>query len=205
DHVHSERQVAHALGVEDALDLLRRLLEKRQVAAGGTAQSQQACATMVGGEPGRVELVMPRRTAEIPDVGIAVSGEQRIARQLVARPLADYGAGRIADIVLVERKQRAQSRLRQGRAYPREAVFVQSAEVDALLEIDLRAPRRLQRTVPAVLRVDVVRTHDLRLRPPRALRHSASSSGRFKPEMRSMRRRMRAAVSLSPASAARFS
>ena len=46
--------------------------------------------------------------------------------------------------------------LRERGARAREAVVVQPAEVDALLEVDLRAARRLQRTIPAMLRIDAV-------------------------------------------------
>ena len=114
-------------------------------------------------EPRRMQPVMLRRRAEIPDVRIAVAGEQRVARQLVARPLADDGARRVADVVLVEAQQRAEPRVRERRARAREAVVVQPAEIDALLEVDLRVARRLQRAIPAVMRIDVVGPDDLRL------------------------------------------
>ena len=65
--------------------------------------------------------------------------------------------------MLVEAQQRAEARLRQRRARAREPVVVQPAEVDALLEVDLRVAGRLQRPVPAVVRVDVVRPDDRRL------------------------------------------
>jgi hypothetical protein len=125
---------------------------------------------MVFLQPRRVELVMLRGAAEVPDVRIAVTGEERIARQLVARPLADHGAGGVADIVLIEGKQRTEARLRERGARAREAVLVEPAEIDALLEIDLGAARRLQRSIPAMLRVDAVRTLPL---------CHASSSRRF--------------------------
>jgi hypothetical protein len=76
--------------------------------------------------------------------------------------------------VLVEAEQRAQAGLRERRARSVEAVVVQASKVDPLLEIDLRAPGRLERAVPAVLRVDVVRTDDARL-APLLLRHLHSS------------------------------
>src|SRR5688572_25373458 len=94
-------------------------------------------------QPRGVELMVPRRAAEIPDVRIARAGEQRIARELVARPLADHGAGGVADVVLVEGEQRAEARVRERGTRAREAVVVQAAEIDALLEINLRASRRL--------------------------------------------------------------
>src|SRR5258708_33821322 len=114
---------------------------------------------------------MPGRAAEIPDVRVAVAGEQRIARELVARPFADDGAGGIADVVLIEGEQRAEAGLRERSASARQAGVVQPPEIDALLEIDLRAARRLQRPVPPVLRIAVVRPADLRLRAPGLLRH----------------------------------
>src|SRR5256885_13073988 len=89
---------------------------------------------MVGVQPRRVQLVVARRAAEIPDVWLAVSREQRIARELVARPLADHRAGGVADIVLVEREQRAETGVRERGAHAREAVPVQPAEIDARSE-----------------------------------------------------------------------
>src|SRR5467141_2922946 len=45
-----------------------------------------------------------------------------------------------------------------------EAVVVQPPEVDAFLEIDLRVTRRVQWPLPVVVRIDVVRPDDFRLR-----------------------------------------
>src|SRR5678815_4904131 len=87
--------------LEDGLDFPGGILEQRQVGPGGAAQPQQAGAAMVFPQPGRVELVVPRRAAEVPDVGLAGAGEERVARQLVARPLADHRAGGVADVVPV--------------------------------------------------------------------------------------------------------
>src|SRR6185503_18185668 len=95
---------------------------------------------------------------------------ERIARELVARPLADHGARGIADVVLVEREQRAEARVRERGARAREAVLMQAAEIDALLEIHLRAAGRLERAIPAMLGIDVVRTSVVLL-----FRHPASS------------------------------
>src|SRR6185436_12783348 len=121
----------------------------------------------------RVQLVMTRRRAEVPDVGIAVAGQERITRELVARPLADHGARRVADVVLVEAKQRAESRARERGARAREPVVVQPPEIDALLEVDLAVPGCRQRPLPAVVRIDVVGTHDRRF-PGRLARHAFS-------------------------------
>src|SRR5713101_8414155 len=99
---------------------------------------------------------MPRRRAEIPQPGLAVAGEEAPAGELVARPLADHGAGDVADIVLVEQEQGAQPRPGEGPAGAAEAVLVQAAEVHPLLEIHLGVAGRLDRPVPAVLRIDRV-------------------------------------------------
>src|SRR6185436_3828325 len=111
---------------------------------------------MVLAQPRRIELVVTRGAAEIPYVGIAIAGEERVARELVARPFADHRARGVADVVLVEREQAAEAGLRERRTHARESVVVQPPEVDALLEVHLRAPGCLQRAIPAMLRIDFV-------------------------------------------------
>jgi len=58
--------------------------------------------------------------------------------------------------VLVERQQGAEAAARERLTHARDAVVMQSAEIDALLEVDLRAAGRLQRPRPVVVRIDVV-------------------------------------------------
>src|SRR3954468_23451623 len=120
---------------------------------------------------------MARGAAEVPDIRIARAGEERIAGELVAGPFADHGAGGVADVVLVEAQQRAEAGMGERRAHARQAIVVQPAEVNPLLEVHLGATRRLQRPVPAVMRIDVVRTNLLRLRRPGLLRHSVPPRG----------------------------
>src|SRR5439155_7509815 len=81
---------------------------------------------------------------------LAVAGEQAPARQLVARPFADDGRREIADVVLVEHEQRAQARPRKRLPRATEAIRVQPAKVDALLEVHLDVSGRGERPVPAV-------------------------------------------------------
>src|SRR5260370_12646269 len=90
--------------------------------------------------------------AEVPDPGLAVAGEQAPAGQLVARPLPDDGARDVADVVLVEEQERAESRLRERAAGAAEAVAVEAAEVHALLEVHLGVTWGLAGAVPPVLR-----------------------------------------------------
>ena len=64
------------------------------------------------------------------------------------------GAGRLVEDAAT------QTRTAERGTGPRQPVIVQAPEVDALFEIDLRMTGRLQRTVPLVMRLDVVGTHD---------------------------------------------
>src|SRR6185503_19361884 len=132
------------------------LLEQREVRPRCAAHAEKAGAAVVGVQPRRVELVVPRGAAEVPDIRIAVAGEKRVARELVARPFADHRARGVADVVLVEREQAAEAGLPKRRAHARKPVVVQPPEVDALLEVHLRAPGCLQRAIPAMLRIDFV-------------------------------------------------
>src|SRR6267143_5884789 len=171
DHIDAERHVGHALLLQDAPDFLRRAAKERDIASRRSAQAEQSGPAVVLMQPRRMQLVVARRAAEVPDVGIARAGEERIARELVPRPLANHGAGGVADVVLIEAKQRPEARMRERGAHAPEAIVVQPAEIDAFLEIDLRTARRLQRPIPAMVRIDVVRTNLLGLRRPRLLRH----------------------------------
>src|SRR5690349_23345420 len=100
--------------------------------------------------------MVPRGGAEIPDPRLAGARQQAPARELVARPLADDGAGQIADVVLIEHEDRAKPRLCERLARATEAVRVQALEIDALFEIDLHVAGRLQWPIPAMARINVV-------------------------------------------------
>src|SRR6185295_3084115 len=115
------------------------------------AETQQSGATMVMPKPRRVQPVVLRRRPEVPDIGISVAGEQAIPGELVACPFADDGAGRVADIVLVEAEERAQAGIRECGTRARETIVVQPAKIDPLLEIDLCMAGRLQWPVPTVM------------------------------------------------------
>src|SRR6185369_7865964 len=148
--IETERHSGDALANEDVLDLLRRLLEQAHFRADRAAHPWISRPHMVFAQPRAVELVMPRRRAEIPDPGLAGAGQQRVADQLVARPFADHRARDVADIVLIEAEHRAEPRGGERLARARQAVAMQSLEIDALLEIDLRRSGGLQRPRPAM-------------------------------------------------------
>src|SRR2546422_9945141 len=70
-------------------------------------------------------------------------------------PFADDRAREIADVVLVEHEERAETRARQRLARAPEPIRVQTTEVHALLEVHLRVSGRLERSVPPVAGVHV--------------------------------------------------
>src|SRR5438093_3954980 len=111
--------------------------------------------------------MVARGRTEIPDPRLAVAGQQAPARELVARPLADDGAGEIADVVLVEHEERAEARVRKRLARAAEPIGVEAMEIHALLEVDLRVTGRLQRPVPTMAGMHVGGGH--RVSPGRVL------------------------------------
>ena len=76
-------------------------------------------------------------------IGSAPRGEQREARVLVPRPLADVRARDVADVVRVEEQQRPEVGRLERRLRAVEAVPAQPREVDALLPV--HRPRRVGR------------------------------------------------------------
>src|SRR5262249_59503275 len=106
-HVETERHAGHALALQNRLDLACGLLEKSRRGWDGATHAHHARETVIGTEPRRVDPMVPRRRAEVPDPRLAVAGEQRVADELVAGPLADDGARDVAHVVLVEHEERA--------------------------------------------------------------------------------------------------
>ena len=88
------------------------------------------------GEPRRVELVMLRRRAEVPEHRIALAREQHASRALVSRPFPDVRARDVADVVLVEEEHRAERGVPQRRTRLLQPVAPEPGEVDPLLPVD---------------------------------------------------------------------
>ena len=107
-------------------------------------------------QPRAIDAVMARGGAEIPYPGVAGSRQQAIPDQLVAGPLADDGAGDVADVVLIETEHGAEAGLGQRLARACQPVAVQAAKVDALFEIHLSRAGRLEGPVPAMVRLEIV-------------------------------------------------
>ena len=147
-HVHADRRVRAAGLAQERHDLLGMRLHEAEARRDGAAHAEHAGPAVGRVEPVAIEPVVHRRRAEVPDDRLAAVGEQREAAELVALPLADLGAGDVADVVDVEQEQRAAFRVPQRLARPRQAVALQPAEIDPRLEIDPHPPRRRQLTVP---------------------------------------------------------
>ena len=108
----------------------------------GAAQADHAGVDVLRAHPRAVEPVVLGGRAEVPDVRIAAARQQRVAGHLVARPLADVGAGDVADVVEVEQQDRADLRRRERRAGASQPVGAQSVDVPALLPVDVHRTRR---------------------------------------------------------------
>src|SRR5215510_166124 len=113
DQVDAEGHPGDAFGLQDVADLDGRLLEEPGLRRDGAAHTDHPRERLARRNLGRVEPMVTRGRAEIPYPRLAVAGQQAPARELVARPLPDDGAGEIADVVLVEDEDRAEPRPRQ--------------------------------------------------------------------------------------------
>ena len=96
--------------------------EQAGVRGDGAAQPDHPGMDVLLAQPRAVEPVVLGRRPEVPDVRIAAARQQRVARHLVARPLADVGARDVADVVEVEQQDGAEVRGGQRVACPRRAV-----------------------------------------------------------------------------------
>ena len=88
------------------------------------------------GVPRRIEPMVLRRRAEVPEHGIALAREQHAPRALVPRPLADVRARDVADVVLVEEENGAELGVPQRRPRLLQSLAPEPGEVDPLLPVD---------------------------------------------------------------------
>src|SRR5262249_4634848 len=89
---------------------------------------------------------------------------------------ADNGARNVPDIVLIETKHCAKAGLGQRLSRSGEPVAMEALEIHALFEVDLSRSGRLERTVPAVRRLEIVLA-DWQEFGPVDLFHWSNSSG----------------------------
>src|SRR5438046_4551029 len=146
---------AHTFGVENRLDFAGGIAKERYVGTRGATKAQQACAAMVVMEPRRMQPMMLRRRTEVPDVRIAVTGQQRVTRQLVTRPFADHRTRDVTNVVLIEAQQRAKPGMCKRGACARKSVIVKPPNVAPLLAVNWRVAGRLPPSIRAVLRVHI--------------------------------------------------
>ena len=140
DEVDTERHVGDALGAQDFGNLAGRAAEQAGVGGDRPAQPDHPGMHVLLRQPRAVQAVVPGRRAEVPDVRVATAGQERVARHLVARPLADVGARRVADVVEVEQQDRAQVGSGERRPRAAEPVRPHPLDVPALLPVDVQRP-----------------------------------------------------------------
>ena len=146
--VDAERHVQHALGLEDLADLARGPPEQARIRGDRAAQADHAGVDVLLGQPRAVQPVVLGRRPEVPDVRAAAARLERVTGHLVPRPLADVGAGHVADVVEVEQQHRAEVGGVEGGPGAAEAVRAEAVGVDPLLPVDGHRSRRRERPHP---------------------------------------------------------
>ena len=140
--------------ISEAISSACRFIRERRI--DGAAQADEAGFAVLRLEPGRIELVMHRGRAEVPQDRVGPAREQRPAAELVTLPFADLGRGDVADVVDVEDEQGAELGILQRLACAGEPIPVQTAIVDPFLEIDAGDAERGQRATPVVAGIDII-------------------------------------------------
>src|SRR5882757_4041724 len=155
DHIDTQRHAGDALLFQHVVDFLCRTLDQTLVGRNGAAQTDIAGVTANRLQPGSVNAVMGGGGAKIPQMGLPVAGKYREAAEFIARPLADSGGGDVADVVVVEAQQCAESGIADGLPGAAQAVTVETPKIDALLEIDIHDPMSVEAR-PIVMRIDIL-------------------------------------------------
>ena len=104
DDVNADRHLGDPRGFENRGHFFGMTLHQAESRIDCAAQTDKAGLAILRFEPWRIEFVMDRSRAEIPQDRLAAAREQRPARELVARPFADLGRGDVADVVVVEQQ-----------------------------------------------------------------------------------------------------
>ena len=134
--------------LQDLADLARGPPEQAGVGRDGAAQADHPGVDVLLGQPRAVQAVVLGRRPEVPDVRAAAARLERVARHLVARPLADVGARDVADVVEVEQQHRAEVGGVERGPGAAEAVRPEAVGVDPLLPVDGHRSRRRERPHP---------------------------------------------------------
>lgn len=100
--------------------------------------------------------------AKVPEIGVGITGEERVSANLVAAPLTDNATGQVTNIIVVEAQQSTQLRFLQRLLGARNSVLVQASEIYTFFEVDVSPARCSDGTVPIPMWLDVFRTDDFR-------------------------------------------
>ena len=183
--VDAERHVADPVLLQHGADLLGRALLEADRRRDGSLQAGVAADRVRHVvELRELQTMRLRGRTEVPDPRRPGAGDQRVALTLVERPVADVGAGRVADVARLEQQHRAQVGGLELFLHPREPVAAQAVEVHTVLPVDAMesgsragrdrevvrrhlAPSRVQcrSTNGKPSLTDRVRPHDSRARP----------------------------------------
>ena len=135
-HVDPERLVLETELAQLVSDLPAEPVRDPGLDGHRAAHRRDAGAEVLRREPGREQLVVAGRGSEVPEDRLRAAREEREARVLVPRPLADVRARDVSDVVRVEEQHRTEVRGLERRLRAFEALPAQSREVDALLPVD---------------------------------------------------------------------
>ena len=129
---------------------ISRAARRNRPASGrhGAAQADHPGVDVVLGQPRAVQAMVLGRRPEVPDVRAAAARLERVARHLVAGPLADVRARDVADVVEVEQQHRAKVGGVERGPGAAEAVRPEAVGVDPLLPVDGHRSRRRERPHP---------------------------------------------------------
>ncbi len=145
DDVDSHGQIGDAGLDEEGLDLADCGLHESRRRRDGTAHPEHSGMVVFGLQPRRVELVMAHGRAEVPELGFAAAGQERVPGHLVAQRTADPGLRGVPDVVEVEQEERAALAAFERLHRPIQAVRAKPVHVDAHFVVDVRVPWRLER------------------------------------------------------------
>src|SRR5439155_14654598 len=134
DHVHPERRPVEPPDLQLPPDLPGEVLRPAHLRRHRPAEKRDAGPRALP-QPRAVELVVTGGGAEVPHDGLAPARQEGEARELVAGPLADGGAGDVADVVHVEAEERPQLGPGELRGQPREPLPPEAIEAHALFPV----------------------------------------------------------------------
>ena len=141
-HIHAHRFVLQAAQFQFNADFpgyIRRQVSRRRRSPPQSGNAGPGAFP----QPGAVNLMMPRRRAEIPQNRLVLLGQQGKAHQLVHGPSTDNGGGQVADVVHIEGEQRAQLRLFEQLLGPGQPLGAEPLKVNPFLPVHAHSAEAL--------------------------------------------------------------